>query len=918
MSSPPPEGSEDLKKALDEVEATAKEAQDKITEARKAVTDKIKECRLFHMTVRKKAMEEYGQLQTKLAEVQKKLMPFRTFKRDFQAKVKAKQALTELVDKLNTAELEVEKAAMMGIAAESGQMSEKVGEPALASVQAALKDIDNKFKGAQSAVKDELTLLKDRGVEMRKKSQKQGISAQQMAASIVLPAEESSKAIGDCEAAAAKADAALNQAKTLIRTKQADAKKFPKELQDRAAKELSALLTRAEACGKKITDFKKETMERKLNAIMAEAMEAIKKAEAKVNAHAEVAKVFSEDLNSVTEEAIKDAMEKVPELETDANATLQEAKKEVATKQKEAKGATAQTAMQKLQGRLKAASDELMKNKKASTFGEKLIKGKEALAEEMGNVDKAEAEVAKVEKLAEPVQAVENPTDEERMGIARSFPHCAELGDAIVSAQNSIKNTGKSVEKQMTVGVPPLKAAFSKVADRNKKRSLGEAYVREGKKKIAVVDSCVEKAFRARNFIAAKLVELRAFSDKEPNRLGFGGNASWAERPVENSLTARINTAGGKHSAFKKDTEARKKAAQLQEAGEKIAKAEAEVAKVTEITAPLDEEAAEVMGNEEAASICEKAGEQAKTAQELVDQSRTFLTARQRENQGNAASQDTVKSLQTRLAAASTALSKAKKTVSNREHKFVAKKLLHEVEEMIASLEPEVKAAEEACIPLLEKGGEEFLVAGSLRTLASALRAHGKEKSLDVTGLFNEAGGGKPISEADAASAATPTEVVGSESPTWRLSMGYMYPVNSASCPPFLAMSESKGKGWGKRRDDAGAEKIHQYRHSLESGYNAEQSEGDLVSVEMDALVFLQIMKHCRQHAPQPLLGMDVGSVLQLTHSFGYVQKGAETETTAQMDEGVQFQMDRTLRSTGEFFITAAQVALFWSDKTHS
>ena len=48
----------------------------------------------------------------------------RGFKRDFQAKVKAKQALSDLVDKLNNNELEVEKAAMMGIAAESGQMSE--------------------------------------------------------------------------------------------------------------------------------------------------------------------------------------------------------------------------------------------------------------------------------------------------------------------------------------------------------------------------------------------------------------------------------------------------------------------------------------------------------------------------------------------------------------------------------------------------------------------------------------------------------------------------------------------------------------------------------------------------------------------------------------------------------------------------
>jgi hypothetical protein len=55
----------------------------------------------------------------------------------------------------------------------------------------------------------------------------------------------------------------------------------------------------AEACGKKIADFKKETNDRKLNAIMAEAVEAIKGAEMKVKAHAEVAKVFSEDLNSV-------------------------------------------------------------------------------------------------------------------------------------------------------------------------------------------------------------------------------------------------------------------------------------------------------------------------------------------------------------------------------------------------------------------------------------------------------------------------------------------------------------------------------------------------------------------------------------------------------------------------------------------
>jgi len=827
MSNPPPEGSEDLTKALDEVEVTAKEAQDKITEARKAITARLQEAREYHMEIRKKAMSEYSTLQSKLTDAQKKIMPFRTFKRDFQAKVKAKQALTELVDKLNTAELEVEKAAMMGIAAESGQMSEeeiiacqKVGEPAYTSVTAALKEIELKAKSAQSAVKEELNLLKDRGTEMKKKcegvlstmkSQKQGISAQQMAASIVekvvaaeealsacqdaempflkgievLPTEESSKAISDCEAAAAKADAAVNQAKTEIRSKQNDARKFPKELQEKATKELTQLLARAEACAKKIVDFKKETMERKLNAIMAEAMEAIKAAESKVKAHTEVAKVFSEDLNSVTEEAIKEAMEKVGDFEKEAQTAMIEAKKEIAIKQREAKGNAAIGVMQKLQGRLKLASDELAKNKKASMYGDKLIKGKEALAEEMGNVDKAEAEVAKVEKLAEPVSAVENPTDEE----------CAELGDAIVSAQNSIKSSTKSVESHLVNNVPPLKAAFSKVAERNKKvqerldkvlgagkkglreRALGEAYVREGKKKTAQVDSFVEKVNEAelpflkgievlplmeatstidnsekaaqelqfsitdaRNFIAAKSVELRAFSDKEKTK-------PLIEELT--NLTSRINSAAQKHAAFKKDTDARKKNAQLQEAAEKISKAEAEVEKVTEITAPLDDEDAEALSTEQAASICEKSGAQAKLAQEAVDASRAFLTARSQENKGITANADTVKGLQTRLAAASNALAKAKKTVSNREHKFVAKKLLHEVEEMMSSLDAEVKGAEEVCAPLLEKGGEEFLVAASLRTLAGALRSYAKEKSLDLDGLFNEAGGGKDISEAD-------------------------------------------------------------------------------------------------------------------------------------------------------------------------
>eukprot|EP00439_Symbiodinium_sp_Y106_P056217 s124_g7.t2 len=128
------------------------------------------------------------------------------------------RALSDLSDKLSNAELEVEKAAMMSIAAESGQMSEeeitactKVAEPAQTAVVGALREVEMKLKSAAAVMKEELMALKDRGLEMKKKcetvtatmrNQRQGISAAQMAATIaekVTLAEEGLVACQDAE-----------------------------------------------------------------------------------------------------------------------------------------------------------------------------------------------------------------------------------------------------------------------------------------------------------------------------------------------------------------------------------------------------------------------------------------------------------------------------------------------------------------------------------------------------------------------------------------------------------------------------------------------------------------------------------------------------------------------------------------------
>eukprot|EP00928_Gymnodinium_smaydae_P069118 TRINITY_DN524_c0_g2_i1.p1 TRINITY_DN524_c0_g2~~TRINITY_DN524_c0_g2_i1.p1 ORF type:complete len:336 (+),score=83.19 TRINITY_DN524_c0_g2_i1:89-1009(+) len=75
--------------------------------------------------------------------------------------------------------------------------------------------------------------------------------------------------------------------------------------------------------------------------------------------------------------------------------------------------------------------------------------------------------------------------------------------------------------------------------------------------------------------------------------------------------------------------------------------------------------------------------------------------------------------------------------------------------------------------------------------------------------------------------------------------------------------------------------------------------EDDVKRVEVDALVVLQIMKHCNQQKPQAvtgqLLGLDVEGVLQVTHSFGYVQKGVEENDRGQED-GEQYQIDMLRR----------------------
>jgi len=111
-------------------------------------------------------------------------------------------------------------------------------------------------------------------------------------------------------------------------------------------------------------------------------------------------------------------------------------------------------------------------------------------------------------------------------------------------------------------------------------------------------------------------------------------------------------------------------------------------------------------------------------------------------------------------------------------------------------------------------------------------------------------------------------------------------------------------------------ERLQQHHHSLEGAIQS-GTEGPLQVVQIDALVVLQIMKHCREHAPRPvtgmLLGLDMEDAMQVTHSFGYVQRGPD-DVNSHQDDGAQYQMDM-LRRLREVNVDSNTVG--WYQTTH-
>mmetsp|Transcript_26062 Transcript_26062/g.68488 ORF Transcript_26062/g.68488 Transcript_26062/m.68488 type:complete len:307 (-) Transcript_26062:164-1084(-) len=87
--------------------------------------------------------------------------------------------------------------------------------------------------------------------------------------------------------------------------------------------------------------------------------------------------------------------------------------------------------------------------------------------------------------------------------------------------------------------------------------------------------------------------------------------------------------------------------------------------------------------------------------------------------------------------------------------------------------------------------------------------------------------------------------------------------------------------------------------------------------IDIDALVMLQIMKHCKQHVPYQvtgvLLGLDIEDTLQVTHSYGHIQKGEDqVRVNDEESELYSYDMLRKLRD-----VNVDSNTIGWYQTTH-
>jgi len=796
---------ETMQQVLHEVEEAVKTAQEKVLDAQTEVGQKTEAAKKYCAEVKKNASNQYSGLQKKLTEFQNKLSPLKNIKAEMEKRLKTRAALAAITEKLDSSEVELEKVSMM-TAQTSRQMTDDEVAAALetlvparrsiADAEKKLADLGKVVDPQNATKKNELTKSKDRAATTADKlyqllnKQKEGIQAAEKVAEAtrqvvdaeaclsacqeaempflkgieILPPDESTTAISECEEASKKADSKILETRSLIKQALNAFKKLSHEVSQPAAQELSTQTKKLDVIDRKVMEFKKETVARKVAAMLAEVTDSVVSTESKVETLGKACEAIpSESLDSIELDALKELIETAISAEKTASAELTKSRKIVSSRQK-GSGHSEDAAMKKLLERVNTCQATIIGHRKLANSGEKLIQGKAVLVAQQEVLLKVQDSIEVAEQATNPENA-EQPPDEEIETMGKTMTEAKQTLKTVLSALEAKLNGAPApLSKSLKAAIErcgSLQERASKLLDITRARreavavegmsKAGADKLEELKASVKALDEAelpfikgvelaleesrpqVEICEKALADSEALLKSFRSFlAEKKQEVKKFAKAASDKATEAFEKLNTELGESSTKISQFKKDTTERRATVDLEICSELIAEVATAAKKAEEALAPFSDEN---LGTEEENRVLYallKASEKAEAA------AKSALAARRHDAKGNASRTEAVDKLAEKLKEASAEVSKHCKVGRIHEKKYVAQALRAEVTAEIEALEAKLEKTKEVCAPLVEEKGLKYLVANTVETLLQAWKEEKQGKGLSVERLFDE------------------------------------------------------------------------------------------------------------------------------------------------------------------------------------
>jgi len=495
---------DEVKQAMTQTEQVVQEAQKAIGEARIFLNAKQASTRRYESeTARQQASSTLGKLQAQLQEAQVKLNPLKTVRQDYLQRVAAQKLVSEVMERLTPAEVDVDRAEEASMMLTAELLSPELLKQAEEAVTKAgdnlnmtLRFIEQKKKAAIGVAKEELDKMEERTrvsqqrlaeLKSTQREAQERVACQEMVREAAeklqsiteavakatdaegpflmgveeLPLDETKEAIQACEDGVTAANTQMSIARMFIATKLVEAKRFSKGPSQDALEKLKEFQLQLDSRVARLNELKAATQTRKAKSLMQEAAVEVTRAEGLAKQVAEAGAPFENDeqLFALSASEIREAADAVLKAESAATAVLIEARKFITQRQIEAKGKDATSRISseliKYQTRLSSAQTDVSKYRKLAGGVDARLATKRIVDEA---VDKFKTTEEKVDAFAEAVTALgkeSGATEEELKGAEKLH----------VEAVAALKGLARYIEAQ-TRSTGPAKDEVTKLRSR--------------------------------------------------------------------------------------------------------------------------------------------------------------------------------------------------------------------------------------------------------------------------------------------------------------------------------------------------------------------------------------------------------------------------------------------------------------------